>query len=96
MLVDPILDKVKVAKIDHKSIFVQLVCLKGQGDRPAVPMQTGAPAVMVWLAVGEGNIPIAFTAGDHTGVESSYSVGSAILASAKASFLSTQVPHFPQ
>ena len=65
VLIDPILDKVEFAKIDYKPVFIQLRRLEGEGYGPAMAMQASATAFVKRLAVGKGNVPVGFAAGDH-------------------------------
>ena len=69
MFIDPIFDEMKISKINHKSIIVQFLGFKSQGNGPAMPMQSRAPARMIGLAVGEGNVPVSLTACNHKTLE---------------------------
>ena len=53
------------AKIDYKTVFIQLGRLEGEGYGPAMAMQASATAFVKRLAVGKGDVPIGFAAGDH-------------------------------
>lgn len=65
VFVDPSLQVFQLSEIDDEAVFVCLLAGEGEGDRPVVPVDECAMAVVPMLAVSEGNVAIGFFAGEH-------------------------------
>jgi hypothetical protein len=49
--INPVFKKVKVAKIDYKSVVVQFLCFKSQGYSPTMTVQARASSAVERLTV---------------------------------------------
>jgi uncharacterized membrane protein len=65
--INPVFKKVKVAKIDYKSVVVQFLCFKSQGYSPTMTVQARASSAVERLTVRERDIPVRLGTGNHEG-----------------------------
>ena len=66
--VNPVLNEMKVAEIDYKSVIVQFLGFESKCYGPTVPVQSGAFPAVERLTMRERDIPIGLATSDHESV----------------------------
>lgn len=65
VLIDPGFEILELTEIHDEAVLVGLAAGEGQRNRPVMPVDEGAVAVMAVLAMGEWYIAVGFFAGNH-------------------------------